>query len=347
MKTSRWILSAIGTALLSGGLVTGCAGANTTTAPASQKAINVTTEPNTNTAATNSATNSSNNNSTQPTNTGTTTTTPSTPASSTAPSDSTALETVRQASDLAKSGQAVGVPFKVQSNIEAVSSAWGQPAQQSSAGAGIYATFPAHQAAFGLNKGEQIFDVRSSSSAVQSVTLADIEQVLGQPGTVRHTSDSQIYLYPAGPDYQLMWVFAKSNGSVASHVDHISVFWPQGTVNSMAQTQPAPGVVIDKAPGEAGQLFTFSIANPPKGYQLEELEWIPTSGSAVINTLTQASNNGTNGNSVPGFTINRDGQTLSFRYTDAMRGQTGYVRVIYQDTSGAAMLGQSSTITLK
>ncbi|WAH40511.1 YjgB family protein [Alicyclobacillus fastidiosus] len=342
MKTSRWILSAIGTAILSGGLVTGCAGANTT-APASQKAINVTTEPTTNTAATNST----NDNSTQLSNTSTVTT-PSTPTSSTSPSSSTALETVRQANELAKTGQAVGIPYKVQSNIDAVQQAWGQPAQQNEAGAGIYATFPAHQAAFGLNKGEQIFDVRSFSSAIQSVTLADIEQVLGQPGAVRETSDSQIYLYPEGPDYQLLWVFAKSqSGSVSSHVDHISVFWPQGTVNSMAATQPAPGVVIDNAPGKAGRLLTFSIANPPQGYQLEELEWIPTNGSPVVNTLTQASKNGTSGNNVPGFTINSDGQTMSFLYTDAMRGQTGYVRVIYQETSGAAMLGQSSTVTLK
>lgn len=287
--------------------------------------------------------------------TGANSTTNSIPVSSTtnsegaASSNSASAEAlVRQSMQLAKQGKAVGIPFAVQQNIDAVQNAWGNADSQTSAGAGIYETYGSRATAFGMNKGEQIFDVRSYSSHFHAITLSDIEAVLGTPGDIRHTSDSDIYMYPAGPDYQLLWVFSKSSsGAVDNTVDHVSVFWPQGTINIMAATQPAPSIAIDNAPGTVGSLFTFSIQHPPKGYRLVELEWLPTSGAAVVNTYSQAVSNGESGGSNPGFNISPDGQTTGFTYPSSMSGQTGTVRVIYQATSGEAMIGNSSTITLK
>jgi len=259
-----------------------------------------------------------------------------------------AIALVKESIKLAKQGRAIDIPYAVQQNLGVVQNAWGKPDSQNSAGAGIYATYGSHAAAFGFNKGEQIFDVRSYSSKVKTITLANIEAVLGQPGETRQTSDSVIYMYPAGPDNQLLWVFSKSSsGAVGKTVDHVSVFWPQGTVDSMAATQPAPSIVIDNAPGSVGSLFTFSIQNPPTGYRLVELEWLPGSGTPVINTYSEAISNGKSGESDPGFSISGDGTTYSFVYPSSMGNQTGTVRVIYQADSGAAMIGNSSNVTLK
>lgn len=279
---------------------------------------------------------------------------PTKPASSTKISTNTinatasATALVKQSMSLAEQGKAINIPFAVQQNMEAVQKVWGKPDSQNTAGAGIYATYGSHAAAFGINKGEQIFDVRSYSSKLKTITPSDVESVLGQPGDTRQTSDSVIYMYPAGADNQLLFVFPKtSTGSIGKTVDHISVFWPQGTVNIMAATQPAPSVVVDNAPGSTGTLFTFTIQNPPTGYRLIELEWIPSQGNAVVNTSQQAIANGSSGKTNPGFNISGDGRTYGFIYPSSMRGQTGIVRVIYQATSGAAMIGNSSSITLK
>jgi hypothetical protein len=245
-------------------------------------------------------------------------------------------------------GEGEAVVVAVQQNIGTVQNAWGKPDSQNAAGAGMYASYGSHAADFGLNKGEQIFDVRSYSSKLKAITPSDVESVLGQPGDTRQTADSIIYMYPAGADYQLLFVFPKTRtGNVGKALDHVSVFWPQGTVNTMAATQPAPSVVIDNAPGSTGSLFTFTIQNPPTGYRLVELEWLPSQGTPVVNTYQQAIANGSSGETNPGFSISTDGKTYSFIYPSSMRGQTGTVRVIYQETSGAAMIGNSSSVTLK
>ncbi len=258
------------------------------------------------------------------------------------------VQLVNQIMSLAKEGKVMGVPFIMQSNMEDVYHSWGKTTE-TTAGAGIYTTYDSHHTDFGFNKGGQIFDLRSYSKDLQTITQSDITQVLGKPGSVRYTSDSYIYLYPAGADYQLLWVFPKdSAGKPSSHVDHISVFWPEGTVNSMAQTQPAPSVVINNTLGSVGSLFTFSIKDTPKNYHLAELEWIPNNHSAVVNTLSEALINAQNGGkNIPCFNISKDGQTMSFIYSSNMKNQSGYVRVIFQTTSGSAMIGQSPAITLK
>lgn len=269
-------------------------------------------------------------------------------SSSTTKSAISATALVKQIIKLAEQGKTIDIPYAVQQNVGVVQKAWGKPDSQNSAGAGIYATYGSHQAAFGFNKGEQIFDVRSYSSKLKTITLANIEAVLGKPGDIRQTSDSVIYMYPAGPDNQLLWVFSKSSsGAAEKTVNHVSVFWPQGTVDIMAATQPAPSIVMDNAPGSVGSLFTFSIQNPPKGYRLVELEWLPKSGTPIIDTYNEAIANGKSGASNPGFSISGDGSTYSFIYPSSMRNQTGTVRVIYQATSGEAMIGNSQSITLK
>lgn len=264
------------------------------------------------------------------------------------PSQSALESLILDTMSAARQGKLPGIPFRDQMNIEQVSSAWGKPSQMSGAGAGVYATYASRGVAFGLNQGDQIFDVRSYASLFRQLTYGEIVGALGAPGTVRYTQTSYIYLYPAGPEYQLLWVFPRmKDGSRGPTVDHVSVFWPRGTIDMMAATQPAPSVAIDRKPVAGSNSFTFHIVQAPKGYQLEELIWLPSHGDAVVNTWTQAVARAAAGATNPGFLVSPSHSTFTFRYSPEMRGQTGQVEVIYQATSGAAMIGNSPSFRLE
>ncbi|MNN94259.1 hypothetical protein D3C81_2128520 [compost metagenome] len=81
-----------------------------------------------------------------------------------------------------------------------------------------------------MNKGSQIFDVRSSASDLQQLTLQEIEQTLGKPDNTTTNGGDKIYIYQAGEQYQLKFIIPESTGKV----DHISVFSEQDSINNMA-----------------------------------------------------------------------------------------------------------------
>lgn len=260
-----------------------------------------------------------------------------------------AAQLIRESMQLAYNGEVPYVPYAADTtNIETVSQQWGTATHQDAAGAGIYATYSSRQTAFGFNKGGQIFDVRSYAPQLQTITLSEVTQVLGEPGATRHYAGDSILLYPAGPLFQVLLVFPDATSANPNpHLDHLSVFCPQDTVNLMAQTEPSPQIVVSDAPGTGGSLFTFSILSAPKGYSLSELEWIGSGKEAVVNTQQQALQNGADGGLVPSFQISGDGSTFGFDYPASMVGHAGHVVVIFQNTKGQAILGQSTSINLK
>ncbi|OFW81470.1 MAG: hypothetical protein A2201_04645 [Alicyclobacillus sp. RIFOXYA1_FULL_53_8] len=263
--------------------------------------------------------------------------------------EAAAVQMIRESMQLAYGGKLPYVPYAANTtNIDTVTQKWGAATHQDVAGAGIYATYSSRQTAFGFNKGGQIFDVRSYAPQLQTITLSEVTQVLGAPGATRHYAGDSILLYPAGPMFQLLWVFPDATSSNANpHLDHVSVFCPQDTVNLMAQNEPSPQIVVNEAPGTVGSLFTFSILSAPKGYSLSELEWIGSGKETVVNTQQQALQNGADGGLVPNFQISGDGSTFGFDYPASMVGQAGHVVVIFQNTNGQAILGQSTSINLK
>jgi hypothetical protein len=256
---------------------------------------------------------------------------------------------IAEAYALAWQGEVVDIPFAARdSGVEDVEAVWGTPATQDSVGAGIYVSFPDEHAAFGFNKGDQIIDVRSSSPKLQAITLSQVESVLGEPGIVRHASGQTILLYAAGADFQLRWVFPEPDSAQPDpRLDHVSLLYPRGTVNLMAQNVPDPSAVIKDAPGAGGSFFTFAIKDVPDGYPLVELEWVPVVGPAVVNTLPQVEAHGSSGGSEPCFRVSADGKTWSFAYTPLLKGQSGVLSLICQDSDGAAIIGDSDSITLK
>ncbi|MED2150646.1 DUF4309 domain-containing protein, partial [Bacillus thuringiensis] len=65
---------------------------------------------------------------------------------------------------------------------------------------------------------------------LKSITLQEIEKVLGKPSSVKGNGGDKIYVYKVNNQYELKFVIPKSTGNV----DHISVFSPEDSINKMA-----------------------------------------------------------------------------------------------------------------
>lgn len=238
-------------------------------------------------------------------------------------------------------GEGVNMPIGDGKTIGLVQNEWGQ-GKLSSAGAGVYDVFSTHDVSFGVGTGNQIFDVTSNAPNVQQITRADVTSTLGTPGAVRYADNTTIYMYPDGPNYQVLWTFPGGPGKTGNTVDHVSVYWPQGTVDLMGQTVPNPSVTVSASTASA---LSFTIKNAPSGYRLDEIEWLPTkTGTTVVNTHAQAAQNAGHGNSGADFTASSSGYQLQF--PTSMRGTSGQIRLIYESTQGSAIIGTSNTITL-
>ncbi|WP_313640270.1 YjgB family protein [Paenibacillus sp.] len=123
--------------------------------------------------------------------------------------------------ELAKKGKVPGVEYAAHTGlIDEVEADWGKPDQQEPAGKGIYATYTDEHVVFGFNKGSLIFDVRSSDSALQKLTLKQIEGALGKPDDTKVNGEDKIYTYQANDQFQLKFIIPNSTGKVG----HISVF---------------------------------------------------------------------------------------------------------------------------
>lgn len=132
---------------------------------------------------------------------------------------------------LAGQGRVPGVEYAAHSSlIDEVEAAWGEPDLKEPAGKGFYATYSDKHVVFGFNKGSRIFDVRSSASTLQGLTLKQIKEALGEPDNTTVNGQDKIYIYKAGKEYQLKFIIPETSGTV----DHISVFSEQDSHNNMA-----------------------------------------------------------------------------------------------------------------
>jgi len=136
--------------------------------------------------------------------------------------------------DLARQGKIVNAPFVAgKTTLDEVEKAWGQPDSMDyvAAAKGRYATYGQKGVTLGVNKGDQVFELRSSDAAVRQLTLADIKTILGTPDVERPLNGQTLVGYTAGPDYKLEFVVPQGTNP---QVDHVNVLYPRGTVNSMA-----------------------------------------------------------------------------------------------------------------
>lgn len=100
---------------------------------------------------------------------------------------------------------------------------------------GNYSTYLKYNVVFGSNKGGRIFEVRSFDSRLNKISLSMVEKYFGTPDHNATSNGEKILGYVAGADYKILFVFkAPTDSNDDPKLDHYSVLYPKGTVNSMA-----------------------------------------------------------------------------------------------------------------
>ncbi|MFT8349394.1 DUF4309 domain-containing protein [Clostridium saccharoperbutylacetonicum] len=100
---------------------------------------------------------------------------------------------------------------------------------------GYYSTYSKYKVVFGSNKGGRIFEIRSFDSSLDNISLSNVEKYFGSPNHNVTVNNEKILGYVAGTDYKILFVFkVDADSKEDPKLDHYSVLYPQGTVNSMA-----------------------------------------------------------------------------------------------------------------
>lgn len=136
-----------------------------------------------------------------------------------------------------QTGMVINSEFKAKADvIDRVNNTYGKEDTSNyiSEAKGVYYTFESRNLVFGCNKGAQIFEVRSFDKSLKELNLQDIISYFGEPQYEVITDlNERIIGYKVNDDFKLLFVFPDSKNEKAI-LDHYSVLYPQGTVNSMA-----------------------------------------------------------------------------------------------------------------
>lgn len=153
-----------------------------------------------------------------------------------AESDSRAL--LAAIDQLAQQGWILNCDCRVgQDTIDKVTDKLGQPDQTNYAPSakGTYATFKSVDIVAGFNKGEQIFELRSTDTRLGAITLQDVESYFGQPDHAANSNGERYVSYKLTDEINLKFVFP--DGETNPVLSHYNVLWPQGTANLMADDE--------------------------------------------------------------------------------------------------------------
>jgi hypothetical protein len=138
----------------------------------------------------------------------------------------------------AQQGKVINSDFSVKTTtIEDIEKVWGKADKIDyvASAKGRYATYTSHNVVFGINKGDQIFELRSYDSRLKSVTITKAKDVLGTPVYNVKNNGQEIIGYTAGSEFKVEMVFPQPTKDNPNPVmDHYNVLYPQGTVNNMA-----------------------------------------------------------------------------------------------------------------
>jgi len=139
---------------------------------------------------------------------------------------------IKEIYELSKEGKVPGVDFvSGQDLIDKVHASWGEPDKPVEAGDPYEAYSPGAgrgSFAFGIGRGEVIYDVRSYGSSegpkveFSHISFADITQTLGEPSENRTNGNDDILVYKVG-EYELKFVGPHDK----QVLHHISVYSPK------------------------------------------------------------------------------------------------------------------------
>lgn len=179
-------------------------------------------------------------------------------------------ELLWQIFQLAEQGRTINCDFPVeQTVIDTVEEKWGKPDKVDyvAAAKGSYATYSDRNVVLGFNKGSQIFDVRSYDSSLKQITMSKVQEVLGTPGNIRHLASEDMLIYSAGEKYELLFLFPKATQENPDpKLDHYNVFYPRGTVNSMAG-DPGISHLQEKVPDKATNRYEVPGINDAAAFE--------------------------------------------------------------------------------
>ncbi|AGX42923.1 YjgB family protein [Clostridium saccharobutylicum] len=100
---------------------------------------------------------------------------------------------------------------------------------------GNYSTYSKYNVVFGSNKGGRIFEVRSFDSRLNKISLSMVKKYFGTPAHDVTANGEEIIGYVAGQEFKILFVFkVPKDSNDDPKLDHYSVLYPKGTVNSMA-----------------------------------------------------------------------------------------------------------------
>ena len=123
-----------------------------------------------------------------------------------------------------------------QTVIEDVIAACGEPdkSEYIEDAKGTYDTYTNLQVVYAFNKGSQIFEVRSTDELLRAIPQSAVRSKFGTPDYTNSLEGQEILGYVVNDKYKLLFVFDTTSASNDPYMDHYSVFYPAGTVNSMA-----------------------------------------------------------------------------------------------------------------
>lgn len=146
-------------------------------------------------------------------------------------------ELINKIFETAKSGSIINSRFSVKINsITDVEESFG-PSKETDyveSAKGSYANYPDNNVVFGFNKKSLIFEARSFDPSLKSISLANLKSTLGQPDHYVKTEAEQIIGYVVNDDFKLLLVFDQGYDENTLYLKHYSVFYPKGTVNTIA-----------------------------------------------------------------------------------------------------------------
>ncbi|MDP4086235.1 MAG: M56 family metallopeptidase [Bacillota bacterium] len=139
---------------------------------------------------------------------------------------------------LAKQGKIINSEFPVKTTVlDEAEKKLGNPNKVDwvPSAKGNYAVFSKYNVVFGFNKGDQIFEARSFDKELNDLSLSKVKKTYGNPAYNVKNNGEEIIGYVVSSEYKILLVFPQpSNNSQDPVMDHYSVLYPRGTVNTMA-----------------------------------------------------------------------------------------------------------------
>lgn len=154
--------------------------------------------------------------------------------------DNSNRELLTNIMNVAKKGKVINSEFAAKSNIiDDVKVKLGEPDSSNwvAEAKGTYDAYSSYSVAFGHNKGSQLFEVRSFDNKIKSISLSDLKEIFGNPDYDVTVSGEEIVGYVVNDEFKLLFVFPAPSTATETpnpKLDHYSVLYPRGTVNSMA-----------------------------------------------------------------------------------------------------------------